>query len=78
MGSREILNHLEDVERHIAEGERCVATQRKIIERLQASHQDASHSIELLHEFEELQQHHLAQRARLLEQYGRTARSSLP
>jgi hypothetical protein len=73
MRPREILSHLEDAERHVADGERSVVTQRKIIERLQASHQDASHSIELLQEFEQLQQSHIEHRDHLLEQYRQTA-----
>jgi hypothetical protein len=76
MRPREILDHLEDAERHVAEGERSVVTQRKIIERLRASHQDASHSIQLLQEFEQLQQSHIEHRDHLLEQYRQSALTS--
>jgi hypothetical protein len=76
MRPREILSHLEDAERQVVEGERSLVTQRRIIERLQASRQDASHSIELLQEFEQLQQSHIAYRDHLLEQYRQTALSN--
>ena len=63
---REMLQeHLAQAERHISEGECHIARQREIIAELDGSGQYWQIALDLLHQFEQLQALHIADRDRL-------------
>jgi len=63
-----LLEHLAMAERHIAEGTR----QKLLILELKKDGHDTSKSLALLHQFEEIQESHLTDRARLVAELGQS------
>jgi hypothetical protein len=59
---------LEMVQRHVAEGERIIERQRRLIARMDTLGRDVSRSEELLRSFEESQRLHIADRDRLIQE----------
>lgn len=60
-----VRRHLEQAERHVSEGERHVTRQRELVGELKRDGHDTRQAIELLHQFEQLQKLHVADRDRL-------------
>jgi hypothetical protein len=65
MNRATIEEHLALAERHVSEGERHVSRQRELIAQLERDGHDATQAHDLLLQFEELQEMHLADRDRL-------------
>ena len=66
MDREQTLQHLAEAEHHVAIGADHVARQRELIARLQRDGHDAAQAKQLLEQFEQLQQMHIADRDRLL------------
>jgi len=62
--------HLAQAERHVAQGERHIARQREIVAELKDRGHDWQAAMELLHQFEEMQALHIADRDRLRSELG--------
>jgi hypothetical protein len=60
-----VLGHLEQARRHVAEGEKRVASQCELVTELERDGHDSSQARQLLREFEEVQRLHLEHRDRL-------------
>jgi hypothetical protein len=60
-----IADHLAQAERHVVEGERCVAEQRARAFELERDGHDTTNYLLLLGHFQELQEMHVADRDRL-------------
>lgn len=60
-----IVDHLALAERHVTDGERCVAEQRARIARVGRDGHDTTESILLLGQFQEVLELHVADRDRL-------------
>jgi hypothetical protein len=60
-----ILDHLAKVERHVVDGERHLANQRALLAELDRDGHDTATALELLHQLEDSQAMHIADRARL-------------
>lgn len=65
MDSELVRAHLEQVERHVVEGQRHISSQLALIGRLQRGGRDTSGALALLAIFERTQALHLADRERL-------------
>jgi hypothetical protein len=64
---REMLKrHLAEAEEHIATGDKNIARQREVIAQLERDGRDTASARTFLHEFEQLQARHIAERERLL------------
>ena len=64
---REMLKrHLAEAEEHIATGDKNIARQRDVIAQLELDGRDTASARTFLHEFEQLQARHIAERERLL------------
>lgn len=61
-----LLEHLEQAERHIADGERQVARQRQVVAEFTQDGHNAQAALALLAEFETTQGLHIADRDRIL------------
>ena len=59
------IGHLEQAERHVAEGEQHIARQRELIAELERDGHDTTTAIELLRTFEQSQAGHIADRDRI-------------
>ena len=68
-----IDTHLAQAEWRVAEGERWVEDQRKLVGRLQRDGHDAMEALLLLGEFEEMLARYRADRDRLLDERHRSA-----
>jgi len=66
IGRGALLEHLAMAERHIATGTAIIEKQKILILELERDGHDTSTSRDLLHQFEEIQQLHIADRARLV------------
>ena len=66
MGREGLLEHLAMSERHVATGTAIIEKQKRLILELERDGHDTSRSRDLLHQFEEIQQLHIADRARLV------------
>jgi len=59
-------DHLEQARRHVADGDKHVARQRKLVAKLDRDGHDSSEARRLLQQFEELQRLHIGDRDRLV------------
>jgi hypothetical protein len=62
--------HLAQAERHVAEGERHLARQREIVAQLKDHGHDWREAMNLLHQFEDMQALHVADRDLLRKELG--------
>jgi hypothetical protein len=62
-----LLRHLEQAERHIADGQRQIARQREIVAEFEGRGVDSNHARSSLALFEEMQALHVASRDRVVE-----------
>jgi hypothetical protein len=56
--------------KHIATGDKNIARQRELIAQLERDSHDTASATTFLHEFEQLQAQHIAERERLLRELG--------
>ena len=61
-----IQDHLEQARRHVADGDKHVARQRKLVAKLDRDGHDSREARRLLQQFEELQRLHIGDRDRLV------------
>jgi hypothetical protein len=66
--------HLAQAERHVIEGESHVKRQRELVAGLKRDGHDASQAIDLLRQFEQLQEMHVADRDRLRKELSNNPR----
>ena len=66
MDQEMLKRHLAEAEEHIATGDKNIARQRDLIAQLERDGHDTASARTFLHEFEQLQAQHIAERERLL------------
>ena len=66
MDQEMLKRHLAEAEEHIATGDKNIARQRDLIAQLERDGRDTASARTFLHEFEQLQARHTAERERLL------------
>ena len=67
------VGHLQQAERHVAEGEQHIARQRRLIADLERQGHDTALAVELLREFERTQASHIEDRNRIRAEWSSTA-----
>ena len=67
-----LLDHLALAERHIAEGSVIIDKQKLLITELQRDGHDTDKSRALLHQFEQIQELHIADRERLIAELAKS------
>lgn len=67
-----LLDHLAQAERHIADGTAIIDKQKLLVLELERDGHDTSRSRDLLHQFEELQELHIADRERLIAELAKS------
>jgi hypothetical protein len=60
-----VIKHLQQAERHVAEGKQRIERQRELVAKLTAQGHDTSSAIDLLTVFEQTQAMHIAGRDRI-------------
>ena len=70
MANAMLENRLAQAERDVSQGQRHIAQQRELIAKLERDGHDTKQAIELLHQFEQLQEMHVADRDRLRKELG--------
>jgi hypothetical protein len=70
MDQEMLKRHLAEAEEHIATGDKNIARQRDLIAQLERDGHDTTSATTFLHEFEQLQAQHIAERERLLRELG--------
>jgi hypothetical protein len=75
MNREHLITHLEQAERHVAQGEEHIVRQIELIARLEAGGHDTTEAKRLLGEFQELMAVHIAGRDRLRDQLASSQKS---
>lgn len=65
-----LMEQLTQAERHVAQGERLIERQRRVIAEFQRNGGDAREATRVLHQLVELQDLHIADRDRLRKELG--------
>jgi hypothetical protein len=71
MDRAKLLHHLVEAERHVADGERHLDRQRRIVAYLKRARCDVRKAVGLLAQFEEMQARHISDRDSLRKELGR-------